>query len=136
MVLNARVLIVEDEFLIALQIESILLSAGCEVVGVLADRSGLETVDEQPEVALVDLNLRDGPTGCDIAHELARRFGTRIVYVTANPGQIARPAPTAVGIVHKPFSQLAIEAAVGRALRTAPAAASDALALPVIAGPA
>ncbi|MBU6267710.1 MAG: response regulator [Sphingomonadales bacterium] len=136
---SANVLIVEDEFLIALQLETILIAAGYRVVGIMSDRDGLAEVSEQPEVALVDINLRDGPTGCDIARELSRRFGTVIVYVTANPGQISEPAPTAVGVVHKPFSHVAIEAAVTRAVNTrlsgAPGdAATRASALPVIDG--
>ena len=70
-------------------------------------------------VALVDLNLRDGPSGSTIAHQLAERFGTAIVYVTANPAQIGRPAPTAIGVVQKPFSPHAILAAVSMATRGA-----------------
>lgn len=136
---NPRVLIVEDEFLIALQLETILLAAGFHVVGIMSDRGGLAQVAEQPEVALVDINLRDGPTGCEIARELSQRFGTVIVYVTANPGQIGDPAPTAVGVVHKPFSQDAIEAAVAQAALAKLGDATDAVAahasgLPVIDG--
>lgn len=130
-----RVLIVEDEFLIALQLEAILTGAGFQVVGIMSDRDGLAQVAEQPEVALVDINLRDGPTGCEIARELSDRFGTTIVYVTANPGQISEPAPTAIGVVHKPFSQMAIEAAVTRAALTKIGAQPRTIeALPVIDG--
>ena len=136
---HPRVLIVEDEFLIALQLETILITAGYDVVGIMSDRGGLAQVAGQPEVALVDINLRDGPTGCEIALELSRRFGTMIVYVTANPGQIGVPAPTAVGVVHKPFSQRTIEAALTRAALAKLGDAADdvaahASALPVIDG--
>lgn len=130
------VLIVEDEFLIALQIESILASAGYRVVGIMSDRAGLPTLAEAPDVALVDLNLRDGPTGCEIASELAQRYGTRIVYVTANPAQIGQPARTAIGIVHKPFSQDAIALAVQQAIATRNEECSSAMALPVFDGSA
>jgi DNA-binding response OmpR family regulator len=133
---ETRVLIVEDEFLIALQIESILTAAGYRVVGIMSDRAALPAVIETPDVALVDLNLRDGPTGCEIAGELARRYGTRIVYVTANPAQIAEPAPTAIGIVHKPFSQDAIEAAVCQAIVGRQFDGGSPAALPVFGGPA
>lgn len=61
--------------------------------------------------------MRDGPSGPTIARQLAERFGTIIVYVTANPGQIGTPAPTALGVVQKPFSQHAILAAVSLALK-------------------
>lgn len=130
-----RVLIVEDEFLIALQIESILVERGYRVIGIISDLAGLQALAERPDVALVDLNLRDGPTGGEIAVRLARNHGTRIVYVTANPAQIAEPAPTAIGIVHKPFSQGAIDAAVWQAISARQCACDSALALPVFDGP-
>jgi hypothetical protein len=47
---------------------------------------------------------------------LSERFGTRIIYVTANPAQVGPPALTALGVVAKPFSRQAIEAAVAYAL--------------------
>jgi two-component system, response regulator PdtaR len=110
--MGVKVLIVEDEFLIALELEDILLAAGHDVVGVVCDRNSLSQIDEPPEVALVDLNLRDGPSGQSIALELARRHGTAIFYITANPDQIVEPASTALGVVQKPFSPHAIMTAV------------------------
>ena len=43
--------------------------------------------------ALVDVNLRDGPSGPVIARQLANGFGTKIVYVTASSSDIGEPAP-------------------------------------------
>lgn len=113
---SANVLIVEDEFLVALQIEDILTDAGHRVVGIVPDQASVLGLEEPPQVALVDLNLRDGPSGQTIAQQLAERYGTVIVYVTANPAQIGTPAPTALGIVQKPFSHHAILAAVSLAM--------------------
>lgn len=114
---GANVLIVEDEFLVALQLEDILTDAGHNVVGIVPDQAGFLRLDEWPEVALVDLNLRDGPSGPAIARQLAERFGTVIVYVTANPAQIGQPASTALGVVQKPFSPHAILSAVALAMK-------------------
>jgi len=47
---------------------------------------------------------------------LSNRFGTRIIYVTANSAQIGDAASTAIGVVHKPFSRQAIEASIAFAL--------------------
>lgn len=113
---GANVLIVEDEFLVALQLEDILTDAGHRVVGIVPDEASAHVIEERPQVALVDLNLRDGPSGPTIAQQLAERYGTVIVYVTANPAQIGQPAPTALGVVQKPFSHHAILAAVALAL--------------------
>lgn len=114
---GANILIVEDEFLVALELEDILTDAGHTVIGIAPDQAAVHKLERTPQVALVDLNLRDGPSGTIIARQLAERYGTVIVYVTANPGQIGTPAPTALGVVQKPFSQHAILAAVSLALK-------------------
>lgn len=117
---TGKVLIVEDEFLVALQLEDILADGGHAVVGTVPDKASLSMLGDAPDVALVDLNLRDGLTGPLIAQELATRFGARVIYVTANPGQIDAPAPTAVGIVQKPFTRQAILGAIAYVLAGCP----------------
>lgn len=111
-----NVVIVEDEFLVAYQLEDILTDGGYRVVATVPDLAAADAVCEQADLALVDLNLRDGPTGPAIARLLSERFGTRIVYVTANAGQICDPAATALGVVNKPFSCETIQAVVAFAL--------------------
>lgn len=113
---SARVVIVEDEFLVAMQIEDLLAEMGHRVIATVPDCASIDRIADTPDVALVDLNLRDGLTGPQIARELSCRFGCKVVYVTANPAQIDLPASTAVGIVHKPFSHEAITGAVAYAL--------------------
>ena len=115
------VLIVEDEFLVALDLEDIILQAGHNIVGVIADRRGIDAIGAPPTVALVDLNLRDGPTGPEIARQLAERHGTRIIFVTANPDQIEQPPVTALGYIRKPFNPAVIVAALSLALGSASA---------------
>jgi CheY-like chemotaxis protein len=117
---SAKILIVEDEFLVALQLEDILADGGHAVLGTFPDAASVAAWGEAPDVALVDLNLRDGLTGPSVARDLAARFGSRVIYVTANPGQIDTPAPTAVGIVQKPFSRQAILSAIAYALADCP----------------
>lgn len=106
------VLIVEDEIFIAMEIERILEEAGYRVVAIAADQQEALRVGKDADLAFVDLNLRDGPTGRTIALELAAQYGVRVVYVTANPAQIGEPAPTAIGCIRKPFTDQAILAAV------------------------
>ena len=122
----ARILIVEDEFLVALQLEDILSDGGHAVLGTFPDSASVATLAEKPDIALVDLNLRDGLTGPAVARDLASRFGAPIIYVTANPGQIDSPAPTAIGIVQKPFSRQAILSAIAYALSDCPETARPA----------
>ncbi len=106
------ILIVEDEFLVALDLEEIVAQAGFRVVGIVSDAKGAEAIIDPPAAAFVDLNLRDGPTGGTIAKYLAERFGTRIIFVTANPAKIGELPNTVVGLLPKPFSPRAIESSL------------------------
>lgn len=123
---SGKILIVEDEFLVALQLEDILADGGHAVIGTVPDMASLGLLGEVPDVALVDLNLRDGLTGPAIARDLAGRYGARVIYVTANPGQIDTPAPTAVGVVQKPFTRQAILGAIAYVLAGCPESARPA----------
>lgn len=115
----SRVLIVEDEIFVALDIENILLSSGFTVSGIAADRKAALALADECDVALVDINLRDGPTGPAIATELAERHGVKVVFVTANPAQIGEAESVATAIVSKPFRSETIVHSVQRAARQA-----------------
>jgi CheY-like chemotaxis protein len=110
----ATALIVEDEIFVALDLERILTDAGYAVKAIAADRVGALDAAADCSFALVDINLRDGPTGPALARTLAQDYGLKVVFVTANPGQIAHPSG-AVGYVRKPFSADAILAAAAAA---------------------
>lgn len=110
-----KVLVVEDEFLVALQLEDILIDGGYTVVGTIPDMESLSSVQDAPDIALVDLNLRDGLTGPEIARLLAERYATRVIYATANPAQIGSPASTTVGVLRKPFSDRTVLDAIAYA---------------------
>lgn len=101
--MSKKVLIVEDEIFVALEIEQIVHDAGFDVVAIAADRDAALAAAAQCDIALVDLNLRDGPTGPGIGVELATRHGIRVIYVTANPAQIGPAAAAALGVITKPF---------------------------------
>lgn len=112
----ATALIVEDEIFVALDLERILTDAGYKVVAIAADRDTALKAAPECSIALVDINLRDGPTGPALAAALARDHGIRVVFVTANPAQIGQDA-AALGYVRKPFTAEAILAAAGFAAR-------------------
>ncbi len=104
------ILVVEDEFLIALNIEWVLTCARHRVVALAAARSEALAFADEAKLAFVDLNLSDGLTGPSIACDLAER-GITIVYLTANPEQIDPVASTALGYICKPFDERALVAA-------------------------
>ena len=86
-----RVLVVEDEFLIALEVEDAIRRAGGTVIGPVSTlENGLDTAEHGTfDVAVVDMNLR-GEVATPIAETLAQR---RIPFVAATGYDIARIAP-------------------------------------------
>lgn len=110
----ATALIVEDEIFVALDLERILTDAGYKVAAIAADRNAALAAAPDCSIALVDINLRDGPTGPALAAALASDYGIRVVFVTANPAQIGENA-VALGYVRKPFTAEGILAAAGLA---------------------
>jgi CheY-like chemotaxis protein len=117
--MNKRVLIVEDEIFVALEIEHIVLSAGLDVCAIAVDKAAALEAAEDCDIALVDLNLRDGATGPSIGRTLAAR-GVRVIYVTANPGQIGGASAGTLGTITKPFRDATIREALGLAAADSP----------------
>lgn len=113
------VLIVEDEALVALDMAEALDRSGYEVVGMAADAAGAISLAErhQPRVAVVDVMLLDGIDGITVARELSQRFGTRIVFATANPELALRDGrDTSRWLVIKPCSHKELLSTVEQAL--------------------
>ncbi|AMK17005.1 MULTISPECIES: response regulator [Sphingobium] len=108
--MSKKVLIVEDEIFVALEIEQIVEDAGFSVSAIAADRESALVAAADCDIALVDLNLRDGPTGPSIGMELAAQYGVRVIYVTANPAQIGAASEAALGVITKPFRPQSIAA--------------------------
>jgi two-component system, response regulator PdtaR len=112
----ARILIVEDEMLVALELESILEDLGHESVGIVPDLEQAESHFEKViDLALVDLNLRDGLTGPQIGARLSEN-GTTVVFITANPGLLGDGVAGAIGVITKPTDETTVSAAVDYAI--------------------
>lgn len=112
---NLNVLVVEDEPLIAADIEMILLDLGHEVVGIADTKARALSLIEDHALGMsfVDMNLRDGFTGVEIADAL-RGAGVPFFFVTGNPELVPADGGGAVGILRKPFSEQQIEQALAR----------------------
>lgn len=114
----ARILIVEDEMLVALEVEAVLEDLGHEVVGIAPDLQTAMKLAESPlDLALVDLNLRDGLTGPEIGARLSADKGAAVLFVTANPRILGDGIAGAIGVVTKPADTALVKAAVDYALR-------------------
>lgn len=107
-----RAIIVEDEFLAAMHAETALEGLGIEVIGMAEDSAGAVTLAAaRPELALVDLNLRDGFTGPAVAAELAS-VGVSIVFLTANPSQLQGLNFAQSPVLEKPIDEPALAQAL------------------------
>ena len=109
--MTCRVLVVEDEFFVAIEIESVLREMGLEPVGIAPDSSTAQQLAAQAELAFVDLNLADGPTGIDVGRGLADR-GVTVIYMTANPAMLGEGVPGTVGVLPKPVNDAELREAV------------------------
>ena len=98
-----NILIVEDEFLIALEMEEVVRDLGHVCVGVADNReAALALASDAVDVALIDVNLADGATGPLIGATLANDYGIHVVFITANPSQLGEGVEGTLGAVEKP----------------------------------
>lgn len=115
---KSRVLIVEDEYLVAADLEAGLQELGYASAGIAQDlETALGLAQTRPDIALVDVHLRDGETGPLIARRLVEEFGVKVLFVTANPRMvISADLPGVVGVLGKPCPHYLIAAALDYAL--------------------
>lgn len=112
-----RILIIEDDLLIASQIEATLTEAGFEIIGVTG--SGEEALNlartRPPTLAVIDIRLAGDRDGIDTAIELFRSHGVRCIFASAYSDQDARrrAKPAApLGWLEKPYTMASLSALV------------------------
>jgi DNA-binding response OmpR family regulator len=113
-----RILIVEDQAILGMELEFALAETGHEVVGIAADaRQALAlAVEAKPDLAIVDINLRDGRTGLTVAQKMSIGLGVTVLFATAEPELIPEQFAGAYGVVVKPYSSPSVHAAVAYCL--------------------
>ncbi len=119
--LATRVLIIEDEPLIAMDLESIVEDLGHQVVGVArVKRQAIALAAEhKPELILADIQLADGSSGIEAVNEIVSVTRKPVIFITGHPGIYLgsgsrRPEPAF--LLQKPFSPEAVRSAVSQAL--------------------
>ena len=128
--LATDVLIIEDEPVIAADIEALVRELGHSVVDIAATRTeAVEAVARKaPGLVLADIQLADGSSGIDAVKDILGRYDVPVIFITAFPERLLtgeRPEPTL--LITKPFQPETVKAAIGQALffhpgRTAKAA--------------
>ena len=119
--LATKILIIEDEPIIAMDLETIVEDLGHHVVGVARARRQAVALaaERQPELILADIQLADGSSGLDAVNEILTGSSKPVVFITAHPGRYLsaianRPEPAF--LLSKPFNPDSVRAAVSQAL--------------------
>ncbi len=114
-----EVLIIEDEPLIAMDIEGLVESLGHSVLGIA--RTHTEAVQlaskKRPGLILADIQLADGSSGLDAVNEMLRSFTTPVIFITAYPERFLtgeRPEPAF--LITKPYQPATVSAIISQAL--------------------
>ena len=117
--LATDVLIIEDEPVIASDIEALVRELGHTVIDVAATHN--EAIDsvarKRPGLVLADIQLADGSSGIDAVRDILARFDVPVIFITAFPERLLtgeRPEPTF--LITKPFQPETVKAAIGQAL--------------------
>lgn len=126
---RSAVLIIEDEPMIAMDLETIVRDLGHDVTGVAVTRDeAIAAVRERrPGLVLADIQLADDSSGIDAVKDILAEFSVPVIFITAFPERLLtgeRPEPTF--LITKPFQRATVKAAIAQALffdaETVPAA--------------
>ncbi|MHC3127604.1 Phyllosphere-induced regulator PhyR, partial [Brevundimonas sp. GN22] len=122
--LATDVLIIEDEAIIAADIESLVRELGHRVTGTAATHTeAVEAVRQhRPGLVLADIQLADGSSGIDAVKEILQSLDVPVIFITAFPERLLtgeRPEPTF--LITKPFQPETVKAAISQALFFHPA---------------
>lgn len=109
-----NVLIVEDEVLLAAELGYLVEEVGYRDVGhAMTSSEAVELARAfQPDLALVDVHLSDGPTGIDVARLIAEDCGGVALFMTANVKRLPEDFAGACGVIGKPYSEYAVKTAL------------------------
>jgi two-component system, response regulator PdtaR len=111
-----RILIVEDDAVIALDMHEMLLRMGHEVTGVARDEAGAVKISQAtaPALALVDFYLASGKGSGDLTQKLRAEWNTPTLFISGSPEacrDVAR-LDGVLGCLSKPFTEEELAAAI------------------------
>ncbi|RJE80966.1 response regulator [Paracoccus sp. JM45] len=118
--LRGKVMVIEDEMIIAMDLKGIVQAMGHEVTGVA--RTHTAAIDlagkQRPDLILADIQLADGSSGVDAVNELLGSMGDiPVIFITAFPERLLtgdRPEPAF--LISKPYSEEQVRSAVSQAM--------------------
>lgn len=116
---RTRVLIIEDEPLIAMDLETIVRDMGHDVTGVAVtrDEAVALAMEDRPGLVLADIQLADDSSGIDAVKDILAEFSVPVIFITAFPERLLtgeRPEPTF--LITKPFQRETVKTTISQAL--------------------
>ena len=116
---STNVLIIEDEPIIAMDLESIVRDLGHDVTGVAVTRDEAVAMAKatKPGLVLADIQLADASSGIDAVKDILAEFTVPVIFITAFPERLLTgelPEPTF--LITKPFQRSTVKAAIAQAL--------------------
>src|SRR4029078_121703 len=88
--LSADVLIIEDEPLIAMDLEALVVDIGHRVQGVARTHKeeAAEGAKKAPSLVLADIHLADGSSGLEAVNEILEQISVPVILITSFPGRL------------------------------------------------
>lgn len=117
---SGRILIIEDEAIIAADLNAIVTELGHTVTGIARTRTSAVDLGTKtkPDLILADIQLADNSSGIDAVNDLLRDLGdTPVIFITAFPERLLtgeRPEPAF--LIAKPYKEEQVQSAVSQAM--------------------
>jgi DNA-directed RNA polymerase specialized sigma24 family protein len=114
-----NILIIEDEALIAMDLQSLVENLGHEVTGIARTRAEAVALAKNKDLGLIlaDIQLADGSSGLDAVNDLLNTFEVPVIFITAYPERFltgTRPEPAF--LITKPYQPAMVSAVISQAL--------------------
>lgn len=121
--MNKRILIVEDEFIIQMYLESIVIDMNCEIVDILDSSNNIERIlnNEKIDLILMDLGIRGEKDGVETARFINQNHPTPIIFITGNSDTTTKQRIKEVNpllVIFKPIDEEQLKQELHNALKS------------------
>jgi DNA-directed RNA polymerase specialized sigma24 family protein len=113
------ILIIEDEVMIALDLENLVESLGHRCIGIARTRSEAVAMakTKRPGLIIADIQLADGSSGLDAVNEMFNSFEAPVIFITAYPERfLSGERPEPAFLVSKPYQKSTVSGLISQAL--------------------
>lgn len=120
----SRVLVIEDEFLVAMHIAQVVEEAGCDDVAMArGEEQALAVASKaKPDLVLADLDLGRGGDGISAVRQIRRHADVPLIVITGNPEQVPDKLGKLVAVIAKPFDESKLKELIRQTLHCLPTA--------------